>query len=356
MNRISPGTIIVGVFAVLFGLIGAYAVRQHLTAKPVVEAEEAPAPPPLLVVPMASTDIEAGRPLTMGDVAVLRLKREQIAQMKLPANYMTSPEQIIGRVLRDPVKQGDVFLTTGMYPENMLPTVAERLTSGLRAVTVPMQDNGLAAPGSVIDVIFRSTADPERQRPQATVTLLEGVEILAVGHNEFPGQRGESAATTTVTLAVSSEQASALKVVEGHGELHLAMRRPDDAQVSRSARPLTLDGLLGLATPTVYATEVYRGTKKTENSFATAKGGGLIMTQFPIGPGRTLSAENSTPEATAPTSLNNEASVPTSDKSTSLERRGQRVKRGLSGLPLLPAAEPLTEIEVAQSATNAGAK
>lgn len=347
MTRISPGTIIVGVFAVLFGLVGAYALRQHLAEKPVAQVEEAPAPPQQFVVPMASTDIEAGRPLTMGDVAVLRLTREQIAEMKLPANYMTSPGQIIGRVLREPLKQGDVFLTTTMYPENMLPTVAHRLTAGLRAVTVPMQDNGLAAPGTVIDVIFRSTANPELQRPQATVTLLESVEILAVGRNEFPGQRGAAAAPATVTLAVSSEQANALKIVEGHGELHLAMRSPDDSLVSPAARPQTLDGLLGMATPTKYSTEIYRGTTKTENQFVEARQDRLMMSRFPIGPERVVTKDKAT-EAIALTST--ESGSAKAKAASSPQRSSKGAKLGLSGLPLLVDSEFRKEIVVHRDA------
>jgi Flp pilus assembly protein CpaB len=353
MSRISPGTIIVGVFAVLFGLVGAYAVRQHL-AKPEVVVEETPEPappPPLLVVPMASTDIEAGRPLTMGDIAVLRLSKEQVAEMKLPGNYMTVPTQIIGRVLREPVKQGDVFLTTQLYPENMLPTVAQRLKPGLRAVTVPMQDNGLASPGTVIDVIFRSSADVVRQRPQATVILVEGVEILAVGRNEFPGLRGEAAVPTTVTLAVTAQQANALKVVEGHGELSLAMRNPEDGDNSPEVQPLTLDTLLGFSTPAKHSTEIYRGTKRSENTFAEPEDEPMVTTSFPIGPDQGV--------PTAATSLTGLDGQPTAAKkatgkaSKSQERSG---KRGLSGLPLLSDAERQKGIDLVRAGSLSGAE
>ena len=351
MTRISPGTIIIGVFAVLFGLIGAYAVRQHLAPKPEPQAQEEPAAPPLRTVPMASTDVEAGRPLTLGDIAILRMTDKQVAEMKLPPNYMTNPQQIIGRVLRQPLTQGEVFLTTQMYPENMLPTVAQRLTSGLRAVTVPMQDNGLAAPGSVIDVIFRSSGDAERQRPQATVTLLEGVEILAVGHNEVPGRRGEPDSPTTVTLAVTAEQANALKVVEGHGEFHVAMRSPDDIQVSREVRPQTLDGLLGFSPRTAYATEIYRGTAKTTNSFVEPEANPLAMTRFPIGPNRVVSRSDSESEATSPTSFRKDGSEPAAEEPTSPTQPANAikpVKRGLSGLPLLPDANKQKELDLAR--------
>ena len=103
MSRISPATVLLGVFAVLFGIVGAYLVKQRLTEKPTVtEAPvEAPATQPApLIVPLASMDLQPGKTITLGDIALHRLAPEQLAERGIEGGYMLNTEQIIGRVLR----------------------------------------------------------------------------------------------------------------------------------------------------------------------------------------------------------------------------------------------------------------
>ena len=66
VSRITPGTVIVGIFAVLFGLVGAYGVRKYLqTEKP---APPPPAAPRTQIVPLASMDLQPGRTIVLGDI------------------------------------------------------------------------------------------------------------------------------------------------------------------------------------------------------------------------------------------------------------------------------------------------
>ncbi len=282
MSRISPGTIIVGIFAVLFGLAGAYAVREYLTQKPEVAKEEPR--PRIISVPTASIDIEPGRKLTYGDIAILRLTPEQVRERNLPENYMLNTRQITDRVLRNPLKKGDVFMTNDFYPMGMGPSVAERLKPGYRAMTVPIANYGLAAPGSQVDVLFRTVPQSENDLDPTTVTLLENVEILALGQTQVPG-----AATTpgqgNVTLAVLPKQASALDIVKNRGELSLVLRAPNDVALNAAAPPQTLETLLGLQKPT-FSTEVYRGGKLQVNTFRQEETAPFAFTRLPVGSDR----------------------------------------------------------------------
>ncbi len=264
MSRISPGTVIVGIFAVLFGLVGAYAVRNSLQTPPPAE----PAAPVLNAVPIASLDLQPGREITMGDIAILRLSTEQIQEQGLPDGYMTNSQQIIGRTLKEPLAKGKPFFTDQLYPEGVGPTISSRLRPGFRAVTVEIANEaavaGLAPPGSFVDVFFRTTQDKTPDLPETTVTLLENVEVLALGPNVVPGIPAATARSFAgnVTLAVSPEQASALKVVEGRGELMLALRGPDDEDLPTEIGPETLEGLLGVVVEPTEAptqTTIYRG-------------------------------------------------------------------------------------------------
>ena len=247
MSHISAGTIIVGIFAVLFGLVSAYAVQMHLRPDPAPEARPAETSVPPNVVPLASIDLSAGRPLTLGDIMLVRMTREELKRRNFPSDYMISPEQIIGRILREPVDRGTPFLTNDLYPEGMGPSVADRLQPGFRAVTVRIENvgavAGFAGPGTMVDVLFRTQVNAEL--PETTIRLLDGVQVLALGHNMLPGTRGDGT-ENTVTLAVNVQQAAALKVVEGRGRLTLLMRSPNDTKPAVHSDPLTLEKLLGL--------------------------------------------------------------------------------------------------------------
>jgi pilus assembly protein CpaB len=288
MSRISPGTAIVGIFAVVFGLIGAYAIRKSLEPAPVAEVAQ----PPLLAVPVASADLPSGRAIALGDVAIMRLTEQQIQERNFPEGYMTNAQQVIGRTLKEPVTKGTTFMTTDLYPQGIGPSVADKLKPGYRAVTVPIANtaavSGLVAPGSLVDVFFRTLDNVTEGLPQTTITLLEGVEVLAVDDNQFeatPVRPPATRAQMTVTVAVSPQQASALKVVEGRGELMLALRNPTDADYAADPEPLTLESLLGFSesSPPI-STDIYRGSSKQTMMFQESGGVPARITGLPVRP------------------------------------------------------------------------
>ncbi len=275
MSRITPGTVIVGIFAVLFGLVGAYGVRKYLqTEKPVPPP---PAGPRTQIVPLASMDLEPGRTIVLGNVALLQLTPEQIEKRmkdgKLPSQYMNNPQQIIGRILKTPLQQGDAFKTEDLYAEGTGPTIAEKLAPGLRAVTIPVEGTGALGgfdgPGSYVDVVFRTQPDDKTGIPETTVTLLEGVQVLAMEEADKrapPGAKLEN----RVTLAVTADQANALKIAEGRGTFALSLRNPEDVEIAASSIPQTLDRLLNLPVPREHVTAIYRAGSVQAVSFPGA--------------------------------------------------------------------------------------
>ncbi len=276
MTKLSPGTLLLGVFAVLFGLIGAYAAKQHFREQP---QEEPVAAVPPQTVPLASTDLPPGRTLTMGDVMLVRISREEMKERGMPRDHMTDARQVIGRTLREPIARGRAFVTTVFYPEGTGPSLAKRLKLGYRAVTISLEDmaaaKGLVSPGAVVDVILRTFANEKEQMPETTVTLLESVEVLAIDQETFEGmrrvlgRRSQARAAITVTLAVTPQQASALKVVEGRGTMSLVLRNPEEDQLAARTAPITLAGLLNLPKPQPpFVTEFYRRGQLTTATFS----------------------------------------------------------------------------------------
>ncbi len=235
MAKISSGTMTVTVLAALAGLGGAFVVRQTLQRPVVSEAAAPKAAPEMVTIPLAATDLQPGRKLTLNDLAPQRMTMEQFKKSDFrKLTFLNNTQQIQGRSLRKAVQAGRPFDPGDFYPDGGGPDIAERLQPGYRAVTVPLENvgavNGFAAPGSIVDVLFR--AKPEGGRPQVTLTLLERIEVMAFnvivvsGNRNDPPTNGPN--TSTVTLAVTPQQAKILKVVEGRGDISLTLRNPKD--------------------------------------------------------------------------------------------------------------------------------
>lgn len=266
MARFSAGTLLAGIMAVLFGLLGAYVVRKQLNPPAAAAAKTEAAREQLITIPVAASDLPVGRKITLGDVGLLKLTPKQLREQRFTKAYMTNAQQIIGRMIREPMKRGSTFDPTNFYPEGFGPDVAEKLMPGYRAVTISVAVNsavaGLVSPGSFVDVLFRSTANPDEDFPEMTIPLIGGVEVLALDKEMMRGARAGSPSPMTsehsVTLAVRPEQAAALRVVAGRGELSLALRNPEDTEEYSFVGPRTLDDLLERQTRR-HKIEVYRG-------------------------------------------------------------------------------------------------
>jgi len=272
MSRMSPGTLIVAFFAILFGLLGAYAVKKMVQAAPVEVAE--PPREKVYRVPVAVLDLPAGRTIVADDVSTMAMRREDLVKAKFPAVWMDSVPQIVGRTLNQVHKRGQPFEPSMFYPKGMKPSVTADLKPGERAVTIPFKadstDPAFLTPGSIVDVLFRTNPDGASV-PDATVTLLSSIRILAVGQKTVAGEASEkpqSGETQTVTLAVNQAQARALKVVEGRGTFMLALRGEKDHEPAQKEGPVTLPGLLGLKQPPgPVVTELYQRGQLTTLTF-----------------------------------------------------------------------------------------
>lgn len=231
MARISSGTMTVVVFAILVGLAGAFVVRQEIAKSRVADLGPPPVRPQPILVPVAAMPLEPGQTLALNDIALLPFSPDEFAKSKYAKmTFMSNTTQILGRTLKMGLQKDEVFLPEYLYPEGLGPGISDKIQAGFRAVTVPIQNvgavQGFARPGTWVDVIFR--AEARGRRPEQTITLLERVEVLAINESLMANRQVNVMGEGTVTLAVSPNQAKMLKVVEGRGELSLALRHADD--------------------------------------------------------------------------------------------------------------------------------
>jgi Flp pilus assembly protein CpaB len=300
MQRLSPGTLILGIFAILFALVGAYGLKKYLQDRRpqavVSEKKEA-----LQSVPVAVVDIPAGRTVTHSDVMTLTLTEQQIAQRKLHRPWMGRAIDVVGRTLRQPVKQEQPFDPAVFYPVGIGPDVAAKLKPGERAVAIAHEGSaapiGLITPGAMVDVLFRCSLDAKRKLPEASVTLISGARVLAVGQNTLEGTTGETG--SPVILAVNETQARALEVVEGCGTLALVLRNSKDTLPAQHLPPTTLPDLFGYQPPSApFSTQIYRRGRLSTATFQDGRQQSLV-TEPPYGMPVTEPAQSSVPDGSS---------------------------------------------------------
>ncbi|MFI4876778.1 MAG: Flp pilus assembly protein CpaB [Blastopirellula sp. JB062] len=278
MSRLSPGTLLLGVVAVMFGLLAAYVVRKNMMQEPAPVVEETPEPEKTFIVPKSAGKLLGGRTLTMGDVVLFQYTEEEMKEKPVPSGYMVNTNQIIGRTLRQDLNVDSVFTPDMFYPEGTGPGIVQNLGAGQRAFTVSVEYDeaveGFARPGTKVDVLFRADADPDFELPETTVTLLQGIKVLAFDAdpsslNPIAGEqvRRNSQQQATVTLAVLPHEVTKLQVAANHGTFALALVPLDGEVASYEGAPRTLAELLDRRPPLKQMMRVYRGGQISELEF-----------------------------------------------------------------------------------------
>jgi pilus assembly protein CpaB len=208
---------------------------------------------------VAAKDIPAMKVIDAGSVLTKKIPRKD-----LPQDPMTTPVQAIGQMLTVPVKRGQILSRRNLVPEGTGKELAVKaIESGMRAVSISLMDyaalQGLLYPGSLVDVMasFRGTAGSGARRDAFSLTLLQGIQVLAVEDQTVvssvkeEGSKGGKVTRTgskkfLVTLKVGPEEAQALQLAMQYGTLSLSLRNPfDKTPVARPRMQLRDLGLFG---------------------------------------------------------------------------------------------------------------
>lgn len=276
MRRLTPGTVTLGVFAILFGLAAAYAVRRYLEVPPEVAQ---PAPP-------AKTADVVVAAINLPQYAQIReqdLKVVQVPADRVPTGVMTSKAKALFRTVKATVMAEQPLMEDSLYAIGELPKISEQIPAGCRAVTIPIAGeaavNGYVQPQSRVDITLTFTGEHPELKGTATMTVLRNVLVLATSGQRFPWTESRDAGIRNVTVAVTPEDANRLVLAQKYGALNVALCGPaagPEALASAEDRYLidrdTLLGLPPVAAPVEPVViekhiEVWRGGAKGEVVF-----------------------------------------------------------------------------------------
>jgi pilus assembly protein CpaB len=258
--------------ALVSGGLAAYMALAYLRDRtPRLMAAEAPR----TQVAVAARDLPLGAILRPDDVRMIAWLGDAV-----PAGYVRSADEVVGRGLISSVKANELLLETRVAPRGAGGGLSVTIPDGMRAVSVRVDDvigvAGFVMPGMRVDVVL--TLPPELDRRETvTQILLQKVPVLAAGQIVQQDAQGKPMTVSVMTLLVSPEDGETLILAANQGKIQLALRNTldlSDVRTSgannRTLLPGSRQGSSGNArprTPTPEQTgtviEAYKGGVRT---------------------------------------------------------------------------------------------
>jgi len=176
--------------------------------------------------------------------AFTEIEASQLQIREYPENFLPPGYHVKG-MMRDLVGQTTVFdimpgsaiLTKDMAHTQRSAQLSTKILKDMRALALPIDKvssfGGLLRPSDHVDIL--GTFQKPASGDVATVTLLQNVTVLAFGgqlgggsSGSGSGRKGARSRATTVTVAVTPEEAELLVFAQDRGTLGLTMRGKDD--------------------------------------------------------------------------------------------------------------------------------
>lgn len=171
----------------------------------------------------------------------------------VPEGAITDLAQIVDRVPRLDAPAGLPVLESMLAPPGTPPGLFVK--PGFRAVAVKIDaSSGVdyhLEPGSFVDVVGSFTVRRDRQQETLAKTIVENVEVAAVGqrlspvHNEEDGEKPSHRTVRAVTLFVRPDDVPKLLLAEQKGKIKLSLRNDDDGGRTGSRDPVSDRELTG---------------------------------------------------------------------------------------------------------------
>ena len=321
-SKVNSRTILLIFLAVLCSLAGVYFLKRSLHKLPVIVQK--PPAEKLVTVPLASRNLQAGTQLSLDDIALLKMTRNEMKKYpQIEDSFMTNPDQIIGRVIDEDIARGSTFDPSKFFPQGLGPGISDQITPGRRAVTISMPASsaliGFAGAGQRVDVLFNygsgtgfSSEDIQRadsnyfadrvlgsggvnvmprkfdqrydnpasggidaQTAATAKVVVHNARILALGNRSVPtphaiGLSVKPSDIVLVTLSVEAEDVEILRIAERFGDLSLALcgAQEQDTATSDAISPgKKLADLVNLPRSSRRSITMYRGREKTQIHF-----------------------------------------------------------------------------------------
>jgi pilus assembly protein CpaB len=202
-------------------------------------------------VVVAAADIPEGS--TIDRVA---LKTVQLPIQVVPVGAFSSLDSVAGRVTRMAVFNGEPIVPGRLAPVGTGPGLELKIPPGQRAMAVRINDvagiSGLLQPNSRVDVLV-TINDGTGSGRQVAKLFMSNMLVLSVGTEIQRDNQGKAINATTVTLAVTPDEAERLAIAMNTGAIQLVLRGYGDPDSVRTKGANSRDVLTQLQGTSVIA-------------------------------------------------------------------------------------------------------
>ena len=209
--------------AMTVGAVFAFSTYRYVQATPTTGAAAKMTP-----VVVAASGLDLGAALRAEDMRTINWPSDAV-----PAGTFSSPQELVGRGLIQPVSQNEPLLPSKLAPIGSGAGLPPMIPDGMRAVSVRVNDvigvAGYVLPGTKVDVLV--TVSPTNQTTDMTSKVfLTNVTVLTAGTRieRDVEKDNKPVAVSVVTLLVDPLQAESLTLASTEGKIQLALRNPLD--------------------------------------------------------------------------------------------------------------------------------
>ncbi len=184
-----------------------------------------------------ATIVAAAKPLRYGD----KITAEDLVEIpwpedKLPAGAYKNINQAVSdgeRLVLTPIEVNELLLLSKLSGKDGRAALSNKLSSGMRAVTIPVDDvsgvAGFITPGDRVDIVLIRSGET-----MSADVILQNVKVITV--DQAADERNTSAkVANAITLEVTSEEAKKLALAKATGKLSLTLRAAGDQVLSADA-------------------------------------------------------------------------------------------------------------------------
>ncbi len=182
-------------------------------------------------VVVANRDIPEG--MVIDRIALATI---QLPVAAVPVGAFSVIDSVAGRVARVTVFNGETIVPGRLAPVGTGPGLELKIPPGQRAMAVRINDvagiSGLLQPNSRVDVLV--TIHDESGNKQVAKLFMSNMLVLSVGTEVQRDTQGKPINATTVTLAVTPEEAERLAIAMNTGAIQLVLRGYGDPDSVRT--------------------------------------------------------------------------------------------------------------------------
>jgi len=224
--------------AIILGLLGVFLSNRYFQKKE-KELFQGTKPKPVLV---ALRDIPADTIIKKTDVKVAEVPAKFIQP-----SAINSKKAAVGKITTAFILKGEQIVSTKLISPEKGKWLAIKTPAGKRAVSISADSvtgvSGLIKPGDYVDILgtfdlIKAREGGRQEIQSVTLPLFQNVLVLAVGKEmhkfSLPKEerRGEKKEISTVTLALSPQEAENLVFAEEKGKIRLMLRAAKDEEES----------------------------------------------------------------------------------------------------------------------------